>query len=486
MDAPQTLGKYEILDLLGVGGMGSVYRARDRVLDRVVAIKLLHPALAPSPGSEDHRVRFLNEARAVARLNHPNIVSLFDFSDADPMGTFFAMEYVEGCTVADIVEETTQVRLGYALPLIRQLLNGLDFAHANGVIHRDIKPSNLLVSEDHRLKISDFGIATVGLARQTLTGMMMGTPTYMAPERYRGDQLDARCDVYSAAVVLYELLTGRRLFSGALTEVIYQVCHVEPDPASRVEPAVPSLIDPVLAKGLAKDPGARYQTAGEFAAEIALVTAELGVAQRPDPKGAAGRASVAEGEQPALNLGSVPTALVTKRVVRVDASPSPAPDSALQRTGPPPGWTADTLGVIERHLTPIVGPMARIMIKRAAALTQDWDTLCADIGKHLHSEEERTRFLQGVGRTPRTGSAAASSESPRLGAAVTNPPCLIAPEVLDRATQVMLRYIGPIATVLVKKIAPNCSDAEELHRRLAERIADERERTRCLTELTRS
>jgi serine/threonine-protein kinase len=177
---------------------------------------------------------------------------------------------------------------------------------------------------------------------------------------------------------------------------------------------------------------------------------------------------------------------VTKRVPRRDATPSPAAGSALQRTGPPPGWSADTLAEIERPLTPIVGPMARIMIKRAAALTQDWDTLCAEIGKRLHNEEERTRFLRAVGRIPKTGSDASPCESPGPGVSVTNPPCLIEPEVLDRATQVMLRYIGPIATVLVKKTAPNCSDAGDLHRRLAERIADERERTRCLTELMRS
>jgi serine/threonine-protein kinase len=485
MDAPQTLGKYDILDLLGVGGMGTVYRARDRVLERVVAVKLLHPALAPASGSEDHRVRFLNEARAVARLNHPNIVSLFDFSDADPAGTFFAMEYVEGCTVADIVEQTPAVRLGVALPLIRQLLNGLEFAHVHGVVHRDIKPSNLLVSADHRLKISDFGIATMGSARQTMTGIMVGTPTYMAPERYCGERLDARCDVYSAAVVLYELLTGRRLFSGALTEIIYQVCHVVPDPASRAEPAVPALLDSVLAKGLAKDPDARYQTAGEFAAAIAAVAEELGSGKRPIPNGATDRAGAPEGEKPTLNLGPVPTALVTQRVPHSDATP-PAAESALQRTGPPPGWTADTLAEIERHLTPIVGPMARIMVKRLAASTQDWDTLCAQIGKQLHSEEERARFLQGVGRIPRTGSVVVASESPGPGAAVTNPTIHIPQDVLDRATQVMLRYIGPIATVLVKKTAPTCSDAVDLHRQLAERITDERERSRCLSELLRS
>jgi serine/threonine-protein kinase len=485
MDAPQTLGKYDILDLLGAGGMGTVYRARDRVLQRVVALKVLHPAPTPSPGSEDHRLRFLNEARAVARLNHPNIVSLFDFSDADPTRTFLAMEYVEGCTVADLVEESATVRLGCAVPLLRQLLHGLDFAHGQGVIHRDIKPSNLLVTEDHRLKIGDFGVAMMGSDRQTRTGYMVGTPTYMAPERYRGDQLDARCDVYSAAVVLHELLTGRQLFVGSLTEIIYQICHVDPEPASRLEPAVPALLDPVLAKGLAKDPTARYQTAGEFAAAIAAVTKALTAGPRPVPHTSASGASASDAASPVLNLGSAPTVLVTKRVLRSDSTPSPGADAA-ERTGPPGGWTSDTLAEIERHLTPIVGPMSRIMIKRAARVTQDWDTLCAELGKHLQSEEERKRFLNGVGRAPKSGPVAAPSAASGLAPAVTQPPSLIPQQVQDRATQVMLHFIGPIATVLVKKAATTSSDEADFHRRLAERISDERERARCLTELMRS
>ncbi|MGC1522048.1 MAG: serine/threonine-protein kinase [Steroidobacteraceae bacterium] len=443
MDGPQTLGKYDILDVLGVGGMGTVYRARDRVLERIVAVKLLHEAKDRRMGAEEHGIRFLNEARAVARLNHPNIVSLFEFSDEDPAGTFFAMEFVEGRTVADYLLEESAVRVRRAIPLILQLLAGLGYAHANGVIHRDIKPSNLLVTADHRLKISDFGIAKIGSTRHTSTGLMIGTPAYMAPERFRGDEVDRRCDVYSAAVVFFELLTGSRPFTGELTEIVYQVCHVTPSAGSSVERAVPAALDPVLAKGLAKDPDARYQTAGEFAAAISAVSDALG-------------RSAGRGE----NVDILPTVLMTRHMPRGETC------------------TPEQLADIERHLTPILGPMARIVVKRAAALAKDRQQLCRSLVEYLHSDEERERFLRDVGMEPRTDTLAAQKAAPIIG--------VITPETQDRTTTVLMRYIGPIAAILVKKTAQSATGEGEFYRRLTERIADERERARCLAELTQA
>lgn len=475
MDGPQTLGKYDILDVLGVGGMGTVYRARDRVLERIVAVKLLHAAKDRRMSAEDHGIRFLNEARAVARLNHPNIVSLFEFSDEDPAGTFFAMEFVQGRTVADFLLEESAVRVRCAIPLILQLLDGLGYAHANGVIHRDIKPSNLLVTEDRRLKISDFGIAKIGSTRHTSTGLMIGTPAYMAPERFRGDAIDRRCDVYSAAVVFFELLTGSRPFNGELTEIVYQICHVTPSAGSSVERAVPAMLDPVLAKGLAKDPDARYQTAGEFAAAIAAVSDALGRSDARDGRGL----PTAEVE------GIAATVLMTRHMPRVGTVPAPEPQST--RTGPPRGCTPEQLADIERHLTPILGPMARIVVKRAAALTEDREQLCRSLVEYLHGDEERQRFLRDVSMEPRTATLAPQTAA----AAATNPGArstigVITPETQDRTTTVLMRYIGPIAAILVKKTAQSATGEVEFYQRLTERITDESERARCFAELTRA
>jgi eukaryotic-like serine/threonine-protein kinase len=473
VDAPQTLGKYDILELLGTGGMGTVYRARDRVLERIVAVKLLHRAQHPSQGSTDHGARFLNEARAVARLNHPNIVSLFEFSDEDPAGAFFAMEYVEGRSVADYMFEDTDVRLGYAVPLMGQLLDGLHYAHANGVIHRDIKPANLLVTEKHRLKISDFGIAKFRSASQTSTGLMVGTPAYMAPEQYRGDEIDQRCDVYSAAVVFYELLTGQRPFSGELAEMLYQICHRTPRPASSVEPAVPPQFDSVLAKGLDKDPQARYQTAGEFAAAITAVSEALAGTPLLGTRGAIPVGVESPAHSPVRGVATSPTALMSKRVRRDVLSSTP--ESASQRTGPPPGWTCEELTEIEGHLAPIFGPLARIVVKRAALLTQDRAHLCNSLAGSLRSDEERQWFLNQVQGTSRVDAPSVPKAVAAIG--------VITPETQGRTATVLTRYLGPIAPILVKKAAQFAADEPDFYRRVTERIADVWERANCMAEL---
>jgi hypothetical protein len=454
---PRTLGKYEILDLLGVGGMGTVYRARDRILERIVAVKLLHRDDGPVAGSEGWS-RFLNEARAVARLNHPTIVSVYDFSDADPAGAFFAMEYVDGCSIEEYVRRGTDVRLARALDLMRQLLGGLAYAHAKGVIHRDIKPSNLLVTRDGRLKITDFGIAKIGSNKHTLTGMIIGTPAYMAPERYSGGDIDQRCDLYSAGVLFFELLTGRKPFSGALTEIMYQICHVVPASVSATEPAMPALLDPVLTKALAKDPDARFQTAEEFAAAVAAVSAALGA------QGAAASTGVLPPDGPRAAA-----------TVQVSNSASP------QTGAPATGWTSEELAEIEQRLTPILGPMARIVVKRAAARTHDRERLCLELAAQLRTDEERRRFLDGATNPGRREEGAVPTAPPPD----TPPEGAIAAATLDRTANILMRYIGPIAAVLVKKTAAAALNESDLYTRLADRITDVRERARFIAELTR-
>jgi len=450
MAALNRLGKYEILDLLGVGGMGTVYRARDPVLERIVAVKLLHRERDVPEASGQGSDRFLYEARAVARLNHPSIVSVYDFSDADPAGNFFAMEYVDGCTIEDYVRFPTDVRLNHALALMRQLLGGLAYAHGQGVMHRDVKPSNLLVTHDRRLKITDFGIAKIGSTKQTMTGMMLGTPAYMAPERYRGGDVDLRCDLYSAGVVFYELLTGRRPFRGEFTEVMYQICHVVPSPASAIEPAIPASLDPVLARALAKNPDERYQTAAEFAAAV-------------------------NGVGDILNQGAREAAAGV-----VGAAGSTVSTAGVADTGGSPVWSAEQLAGIEQRLTPILGPMARIVVKRAAALTQDPDRLREELLAQLRTDDERERFLRGA-------PAASSPDAPAPPAPATNPlvQTPIQPATLERTAKVLMRYIGPIGAVLVRKAAPTARDEADLVARLAERISDGRERTRFLAEMAR-
>ncbi len=465
MAGARTLGNYEILDELGRGGMGTVYRARDRVLERIVAVKILHRHHAPA--STGGGSRFLNEARAIARLSHPAIVSVYEFSDADPASVYIAMEYVDGVTIEEYVRRIEGEDIAPTLDLVGQLLIGLGYAHERGVVHRDIKPSNLLVTRESRLKITDFGIAKLDSVKHTQTGVMIGTPAYMAPERYSGGGIDERCDVYSVGVLCYELLTGRRPFGGELTEMIYKICHAPPAAVTALRPALPGLLDPVIAKALAKDPAARYQTAEEFGAALSTVREDLGFSPGRENR----REAPAAKDNPVSYVRAVgPTAPVTK--------PPPAAN--------PPGWSLGEITEIVRQLTPILGPLAKITVRRAAAQTRDRAELYQMLARELRTDDERKRFMATA---PRDVSKDRGSVRSVMSKPFNSAPDIandaIAPATLERAAKILARYIGPIALVIVKKTAASALDESDLYARIAERVADEGERARCVAELTR-
>jgi serine/threonine-protein kinase len=382
------------------------------------------------------------------------------------------MEYVEGCTIEDYVRLGPEARLRHSFSLMHQLLAGLAYAHARGVIHRDVKPSNLLVTRDGRIKITDFGIAKVGSTKQTKTGTMMGTPAYMAPERYAGGDVDQRCDIYSAGVVFFELLAGRRPFSGALHEIMYQICHVTPARVSSLEPLLPAALDPLLARVLEKDPAARFQTADDFAAAIAALAAQLGIPITPTAR------------PPAVAVA--PTVRVFPTDVAAPAVPLPLESAA------PAGWSTLQLAAIEQQLTPIMGPMARILVKRAAVRAHDVEHLYEEIARQLRSEDERRRFLSTAPKMTASDPAVRPAAPPPpppppaeepAGAA---PNAAVAAATLQRTERILLRYLGPIARVLVKKTAALALSETDLYGRLAERINDGTERARFLAEINQS
>ncbi len=268
----QTISHYRVLDRLGAGAMGVVYRARDERLDRDVALKVLAPGLL---ANEQARKRFRQEARALSRINHPNIATIHDF-DSQAGVDLLAMEYVPGETLSDMtvrgaVPEPEVVRLGL------QLAEGLAAAHAQGVIHRDLKPGNLRVTPDGRLKILDFGLAKLALPAAgeaatesaAATEGAIGTLPYMAPEQLCGGPVDARTDVYAAGVVLYELATGRRPFSDPLAPALTDaILHQPPLLPGRVRPEVSPALEAIILRCLEKDPGVRYQTAADLLADL--------------------------------------------------------------------------------------------------------------------------------------------------------------------------------------------------------------------------
>jgi beta-lactam-binding protein with PASTA domain/predicted Ser/Thr protein kinase len=272
-------GRYRIVRKLGTGGMANVYLAEDQELGRRVAIKILDDRHA---SDEQFVERFRREAKNAAGLSHPNIVSIYDRGEA--VGTYYiAMEYLDGRSLKELIVQRGPAPIHVAIDYARQILGALRFAHRNGIVHRDIKPHNVLVDSDGRLKVTDFGIARAGASEMTEAGSIVGTAQYLSPEQAKGTPVDARSDIYSAGVVLYELLTGRVPFTGdTAVEIAMRHLSAVPEPPSELRDEVPHELDMVVLRALAKDPADRYQSAEEMDAELDRVSRGLPVSQETE------------------------------------------------------------------------------------------------------------------------------------------------------------------------------------------------------------
>ena len=258
------LGRYDLVRVLGKGAMGVVYEGRDPNLDRQVAIKtIMVDGLGPVAAAE-YEERFRTEARSAARLLHPNIVTVYD-SDRDGDTAFLVMEFVAGDDLKQLLDGGGRYDTEHALHLVHDMLAALEFAHRQGVIHRDIKPANLLVEKGGRVKLTDFGVARIAGEATRTQGSMIGTLKYMAPEQVQGQKVDSRADLFSAAVVAYQLLTGARPFDGDNDfSIIHQVIGHTPATPTSLVPELPAAVDGVFARAMAKDREERFPTAGDF------------------------------------------------------------------------------------------------------------------------------------------------------------------------------------------------------------------------------
>jgi serine/threonine protein kinase len=294
-----SFGRYEILDKLGEGAMGVVYRARDTAIGRIVALKMLSAELG---AEEELHQRFQREAEAIGRLNHPNVVTVYDLGHAEGQ-LYMAMELLEGDDLRSLIETRAEIPLADRVRILMQICDGLGYAHSRGVVHRDVKPANIHVSAGGKVKLLDFGLARVA-ARETITrrGVILGTPDYMAPEQATGKGVDHRSDVFSAGAVFYEFLTLEKPFKGkTLHAVLYQIIQEEPDPLLTVNPEVPVRLAALVHGMLRKDPDQRYASLDDVGRELAGIHDALrrsrsrsALPQPSGPPGEEARAGVRE------------------------------------------------------------------------------------------------------------------------------------------------------------------------------------------------
>ena len=267
----ERLGRYEILEELGQGAMGTVYRARDPKIDRIVALKTIR-LVGGAAEIQDYRERFFREAQAAGRLSHPGIVTIYDVGEQEQTQTpYIVMEHIGGETLEKLVTAAGAQRLPLenTLDLVQQVAEALDYAHAQGIVHRDIKPSNILVTPEGRAKIADFGIAKLSVAQLTVPGQILGTPSYMSPEQLSGGTVDGRSDLFALGVILYWMLTGDKPFTGdTTTAVSFKIVYKDPVPVTVLNPTLPATFDPVMDRALAKNPDRRYQRGKDFAQDL--------------------------------------------------------------------------------------------------------------------------------------------------------------------------------------------------------------------------
>jgi serine/threonine-protein kinase len=446
-DIPKKLGKYDITGILGRGAMGVVYKAWDPLIARHVALKAIRKDLIGQESAEQAVSRFRNEAMAAGRLTHPGIVAIYDYGEEGETA-YIAMEYAEGQGLRDYLRARGAVKLSEIAQMMGQLLDALDYAHQRGVVHRDIKPGNIIMTMDGRLKVTDFGIARLDASNLTQTGIIVGTPSYMAPEQYTGLPVDNRADLFAAGVMLYEMVTGVKPFSGSQEAIAYQICHEAHPPPSQIDAALPRALDNVLDRALAKKKEQRYASAAEFSRALSAAIAGGG-----------------EGEEATM--------------IATAARPAPL---VGETTSLPMGWNPDALRALAEALIPHIGPVATTLVKRGAAKSLNAQALIEVLVNTLDGPEERQQFT--------TRARIILEQTQPESTAIVNAATIVAhrgppPEELQLAAARLTPYLGPIAKVLVKKAAQHARDTAQLYNALADHITDAEDKARFLQDVTR-
>jgi hypothetical protein len=453
--------KYEIIGELGAGGMGLVYHARDRVLDREVALKVLSDKLAANP---DFVQRFLTEARAAASLNHPNIVQIYDFGKTGN-GHYLAMELIRGHSLKTELKKVGRFSEAHTIELVLTACRTLAVAHQAGIVHRDVKPDNMMFTENREFKLVDLGLAKSldDDGGYTHTGQSLGTPHFISPEQIKGDRvIDGRADIYSLGATMYNLATGHVPFDGSSGAHIMSR-HLN-DPLTDPRKFAPDLSDGfcrILGRMMAKDPADRFQ-------DMAALEKELLVLQG--------------GGDPA-QVSAVPAGV---QGTVFSASP------AVHATHPPVIWEEESITKVIRRLAEYVGPLAKVLVRQAMRTAESWDELSRGLAENIAGPVDRAAFLRACARIGEGGGTSALNMPTGSSGDLTQPVdtdlLTVAMNQADvpsfeldenekaRVVGLLAEKIGPVASVLVKRELKKVGSLADLTASLARSIPDEHSR----------
>jgi serine/threonine protein kinase len=440
---PAQIGRFRVESRLGQGAMGVVYKAHDPEIDRPVAIKLIHAELLGGESRQAYLARFRNEAKVAGRCVHSNIVAVYDYS-VQGDSPYLVMEYVEGIDLGRAIRNRMPIDDAAVARIALQVLDALGYAHSLDIVHRDIKPGNIMLTPRSALKVTDFGISRLISFEATQSAAVLGTPSYMAPEQYRGAPVDGRSDLFSLGCVLYELLTGERPFGGAnYAETLYKLIHEPHRPVGDLRPDVPPALAMAVDRALAKLPDHRFENAAAMAAVLR----------------GGGDAPVIAGSE-----GDAPTMIVLPSLIPPDAGGTSGTGTALPEIDDP------SLATIERRLASYLGPMAAFKLRHALSRSRTAIEFCEQLSNELPEGALRDTFMRDAMALLSRGVVADGTAAEQEAAQAT-----AELEVLTRAlTQVM----GPITPHLIRRAQAHAQSTQELEAACAAMIDNPQQRQR--------